>query len=610
VSTGFSLREVRVTGAGVEDAVIAFEDGLNVIAGPSDTGKTYVAQCLSFMLGGGKRPKEIPEAAAYDTVKVTLVARDGGTSHSLSRRLDGTGTIEHTTGDEPARPLRAQHDPKRSDTLPAFLLSLSGLSGRTVRMRVHGKTRPLAFSDIARLFVVDEETVMSERSPILSGQNTDKLVERRTFRLLITGEDDAGVVALEKPEIARSRRTARTEVLQELMGSVRSDLQRLQISGSVREAEAREQEWAKRSEAAAAELDRVRTAALPVERHRREVLAALRQTRSLAEHRGELQARFALLRAQYESDLDRLALIEQAGGRLQQLTEERCPVCGAAAEHQQHEHRGEHVGAEEVAASCRAEAAKIGVLMADLAQTVAANDAELGRLAAQAADQGEALAQAERELTSVLQPQMGGATRALRESEAGRSREVRAIELLRRAEELNALLADAKATTVPTRAEGSTEGASAAEAEAFTTCVEQLLRSWHFPDVDRVTWSENDSDIVVSGRARASYGKGKRAIMRAAFNLGLLRVLADQERASPGVVLIDSPLVVYREPDPGEEAFPPAVKQHFYEAVAEEFTDTQVVVFENDEPPASVGQVASVTVFSGKATGRRGFIPS
>jgi hypothetical protein len=67
--------------------------------------------------------------------------------------------------------------------------------------------------------------------------------------------------------------------------------------------------------------------------------------------------------------------------------------------------------------------------------------------------------------------------------------------------------------------------------------------------------------------------------------------------------------VVYRERDPGEEAFPLAVKQHFYEAVARDFTDAQVIVFENDEPPASVAHDATVSVFSGTAAGRRGFIP-
>jgi len=54
MKTGLALRELRLTGPGVEDAVITFSDGLNVIAGPSDTGKTYVAQCLSFLLGTSK----------------------------------------------------------------------------------------------------------------------------------------------------------------------------------------------------------------------------------------------------------------------------------------------------------------------------------------------------------------------------------------------------------------------------------------------------------------------------------------------------------------------------------------------------------------------------
>lgn len=610
MNSGLALRELRVTGPDVQDAVIRFADGLNVIAGPSDTGKTYVAQCLSFLLGSGSSPKEIPEAAAYDVARAVLVARGDGAEHVLVRRLDGSGAIEHTTGDEPARSLRIRHEAKRTDTLPALLLGLSGLTGRVVRTHVYGKTRPLAFSDVARLFVVDEETVISERSPVLSGQHKDRLVERRIFRLLLTGLDDTGVVALDKPEVARGRRAARTEVLEELAAGVRAELERMDIKGGLEEAQQRADEAAIRADTAASELARAQRAAEPVEKHRRQTLEHLRQTRSLSEHRRELRTRFALLKAQYESDLERLALVEQAGGLLEQLTEERCPVCGASAQHQQHERRRERVGASDIALSCRAEAAKIRVLMRDLDATIAANDEEISRLETQEAEQSGVLAENERELSLVLNPQVATITRVLRESENARRCEQQAIGLLRRVNEFNTLAAEAKTTTIPARADGSTGGASAAEAEAFATCAETLLRSWHFPDVDRVTWSEGDEDIVVSGRARASYGKGKRAIMRAAFNLALLRVLADQQRPSPGIVLIDSPLVVYREPDTGEEGFPPAVKQHFYQEVARAFSDTQVIIFENEEPSTTAADLASVTLFTGTDVGRAGFIPA
>lgn len=247
--------------------------------------------------------------------------------------------------------------------------------------------------------------------------------------------------------------------------------------------------------------------------------------------------------------------------------------------------------------------------MRDLDVTINANEAQLAELDAQESRDGEALDGIERELGSVLNPNISKAARALRDSEAGRAREMRAVELLRRSSDLASRLEAAEVTTVPTRAEGSTDGASAGETEAFTKRVEELLKSWHFPDVNRVTWSETKQDIVVSGRNRDSYGKGKRAIMRAAFNLALLRVLIDEQRPTPGLVLIDSPLVVYREPDVGEESFPLAVKQNFYETVAREFTDGQVVIFENDEPPATVAKQASITAFTGTRAGRTGFIP-
>jgi hypothetical protein len=73
-------------------------------------------------------------------------------------------------------------------------------------------------------------------------------------------------------------------------------------------------------------------------------------------------------------------------------------------------------------------------------------------------------------------------------------------------------------------------------------------------------------------------------------------------------LVIDSPLVVYREPDTGEEGFPPAVKQHSYEAVADDSKDAQVIILENEEPPASVRADPHVELFTGTASGRRGFV--
>ena len=79
--------------------------------------------------------------------------------------------------------------------------------------------------------------------------------------------------------------------------------------------------------------------ATALEERRRVAWTKLRRSESRTAALTELQQRFALLHEQYVSDLRRLESIAEAGTRLGQMSEERCPVCGAPSEHQEHEHR-------------------------------------------------------------------------------------------------------------------------------------------------------------------------------------------------------------------------------------------------------------------------------
>jgi hypothetical protein len=75
--------------------------------------------------------------------------------------------------------------------------------------------------------------------------------------------------------------------------------------------------------------------------------------------------------------------------------------------------------------------------------------------------------------------------------------------------------------------------------------------------------------------------------------------------------VIDSPLVVYRQPDAGEEGFSSDVKLAFYYDLSQSYQDAQVIVIENDAPPDDLDTANAVNVirFTGTNQGRRGFIP-
>jgi len=323
----------------------------------------------------------------------------------------------------------------------------------------------------------------------------------------------------------------------------------------------------------------------------------------------ELQRRFALLEQQYLSDLRRLESIAEAGARLGQMNEERCPVCGATAEHQEHEHQKAEAAPEDVAQSCLAEAAKIRLLISDLRLTRADNDREVARLDELSMQAKERVRIVASQLTEMLKPRVEVALQRLLESQANRDTYRRALELHGRMNELQGLQADLGLAAPGKGAELESARVRSDEAEAFSKEVESLLRDWHFPGLDRVTFSEGDQDIVISGRTRASHGKGVRAIAHAAFNLALLKFCHKEERPHPGFVLIDSPLVVYREPDTDEGGFSHDVKDAFYRSLARQFQSSQAIIFENEDPPSDLGDDANIIRFSGAQRGRQGFIP-
>lgn len=606
--TGFQLRRLTLVGRGVPNAVMQFNEGLNVVSGPSDTGKTFIVQCIDYMLGGKDVPEPIPEAAQYETVRLALNLSEGDDEVVLERSIRGGDFNLISTG-KADRHLSAKHSAGDKDSVSQYLLGLSELTGKKVRKNKQGATREVSFRDLVRLIVVDEETIISKTSPILSGQYTTGTAESAVFRLLLTGIDDSSLISSEDPKVAKGRQAGKVEMLDLLLNQTKGRMAEMQLPGDVQSWQGQLTQIETLYEAAQKELAAEQQNAALLEGQRRAELNGLRQLESRSGVLRELQRRFALLEQQYFSDLRRLESIAEAGARLGQMNEERCPVCGAAADHQEHEHQKAEAAPEDVALSCLAEAAKIKFLISDLHLTRASNDREIVRLNDLCEQAKERVRQVAIQLTEMLKPRVEVALLRLRESQTTRDVYRRALELHGRVNELQGLMAELGGAAAGKGPELESARVRSDEAEVFSKEVEALLHAWHFPGLDRVTFSEGDQDIVISGRTRASHGKGVRAIAHAAFNLALLKSCLKREMPHPGFVLIDSPLVVYREPDTDEGNFSHDVKDAFYRSIAEDFRASQVIIFENEDPPSDLGSDANVIRFTGAPHGRQGFIP-
>jgi hypothetical protein len=610
VKYGFALRRLALTGPGLPAAELTFTRGLNVITGPSDTGKSFVLQCIDYALGGGDVPKEIPEAGRYTTVILEIESNHDKRVYALERSLRG-GDVRLSTQGADDRILAAKHQGGKEDTVSQFLLDLSGLGAKKVRTNQQGKTRPLSFRDIAPLFLIDEESVIKDTSPVLSGQVINRTVESGVFRLLLTGTDDSSVIAKEDAKVAKARQEGKAEILAGLLKKAREEFANVGGVGTIVDERDRLTRLDAALQAATAERDAEQANASPVEAKRKAAWKQLRKVDSRLNVLEELQRRFGLLQEQYASDLRRLEAIAEAGSRLEQLKEERCPMCGAVAEHHDNSHRAEPLAQADVSQACQAEAAKTKALRHDLQTTRASTAAEVEQLAAERDTRQAEFDAVDSELKALLSQRVDVASKKVDEVRARRDACKKAVDVLQRLQELEALLAEANTRQKRERAEGPATAVSTGQAESFSQEVESLLRAWRYPpSLDRVTFSEKDQDLVISGRARKTHGKGVRAVYRAAFNLALLRHCVREERPFPNLVLIDSPLIVYEKPDDGEAEFPQDVKRYFWESVRSSFIDAQVIILENRRQLPDDGIAgANVVQFTGNDQKRRGFIP-
>lgn len=613
--TGFQLRALRATGHGKPPAEVLFGPGCNVISGASNTGKSYILQCIDFMLGGSKRPKRIKESTGYESLFLEFEDHNHQ-AHQLERSLSGHGFVHRIIANGATlseENLSEKHDPNDKQTVSALLLSLSSALGRKIRQNQSGKVRSLSFRDLSWLALVDEMRIISDESPVLSGQYTARTEELSVFKLVLTGVDDSSVIATESRKESKARQKAQLELLDRLIPELEAEITKFDKEPASIE------ERRKRTDQAIAARTEVLTASQQEiaenEQRRREAWEKAKKLERRQASTVELRSRFAFLEKHYNNDLARLQAIIEMDSYFSQLQQVRCPLCGASTDqHDPSVHDGQSPDQlENIRHACRAEIAKIKGLLRDLVGTTTQLDSELSTINEQYSAQASLFESTTKEILTRLAP-------AAKQHELELTQVMSIRDRLAHAEVLHGRLLSLQAerneiASYVWKAEPREDASDilmSQSVEAFTLKVQSVLEAWRYPDLTRVTFSDEKVDLVISGKERASEGKGFRAIAYAAFMIGLLDFCAEStvNLPHPGLVVLDSPLVTYKRRDttPGEE-ISEDVTAAFYEALAKLPAGKQVIVLENNDPPAALHSQINYTHFSRSTTGRYGFFP-
>lgn len=605
------INRLRAVGTDVPPAEIEFGDGLTVLSGASNSGKSYVAQCLYYMLCGQAPPKTVRGDSAYHTLLLEITAEsDAVTSpFTIQRGLRGGDVALHQcsitswTPDGEHTVLAWKHTPKNETNLSRFLLRLCGLDGRMLQYRA-ASTRMISFNDLKRFMIVNETTIIADKSPVFpSGQRQDATGEKATFDFLISGQDATGVIVRPDIKIEKAKWRAQDELFTQLITETTAQISALSAPNVAQLVAA---------EARVAELleanDQRTTAVAELNNTRREQWGALKARQARLEAVDQLLFRFGLLKEHYKSDVDRLTFVAEGEFLLSQLSEVKCPLCQSQMSAPLDDAVPVATRAITIQQSCLAERHKIERSIADLEITTSSLVEERRQLTEEITGIQQRIREAERAINSELQPAIAASNKEMEQLNQVRQRAALAEALRARLQSMedmkNALGPEPKRTKA-TKAEASI-GASLQEKgrRAFGDEVQRLLESWRYPNAG-VTEFNEVLDLVVNGESRFSQGKGHRAVLTAAFTIALMNVANGRH---PQFVVIDSPLTSYK----GADAY--KVEEDlisgFYESLINTPAHQQIIVIENDDPPSDLIPRMRHIHFSGPSgDGRTGFYP-
>lgn len=590
------INELRSLGTG-KIAKLEFKRGLNIITGASNTGKSYIIECIDYLFGAENPPKDIAESKDYNFLLLEL--EYNSKVFTIKRYLRGSDTqVIHLyeCSIENVEKYEYQElgiNAKTKTSISSYILDLMEYSDKKVLSKIKtNKTKQISLREIVDFIIVSETNIINDESPIFS-DNYEATYKKSLFNFLLTNHDNSDLLEIEDPKLTKAKLSAKIDVYDKLITETSEKIEEL-VEYKIEDLNEQINSLEHQYEYNTTLLNRKTT-------ERVEYIKNIEKFKNLSIESSRLLNKYNLLKNYYVNDIERLDFVEEGSFYLNQLRNYPCPICNNNIDNSQ-------IYYDEILYSCNKENEKIKIKIGDLEQTILYENKNIENYTNKINELNKKIYSLTIEIDNELKPH----------SKVLKNRIDNILTLQKKIELKKKLRNDiALYTSYRQECQNALNNYKVNNEipiieykyyTNFANTTKLLLDNWKYKDDCNVMFDSTTYDIEIDGKPRGHLGKGHRALTHAAFTIGLQSYMYNNDFSFPAFIILDSPLLSLKEADYETEKVSNAIQNAFWNDLAKTKHDRQIIIFDNKEPNEKIKQISNYIKFTGnKNKGRYGF---
>lgn len=590
---GFWIKKVSLSGEGEENpATVEFNNGLNIISGPSNTGKSWIVDAINYALGANNTAIDVKE---YEYVE--LVIDNDKDQMTIIRPLFVSKSSSFIEWDKKGIygcfPYRVDDKTDRI-SFTDILFDFIGISKMHYipKNEDYAKQR-LTFRTFSHLFVTDQ-TYLQTKKPILLAESFGATASKSAILCMLKGDEYTSKEPLEPKQVRQHKQKGVAEYISSQINDYNSYI-----------AKNKEYYHADSDEGLLNTIEKLENTIKDREIQLSEMQAKSTEcSEAISAKKEELIAgevlhdKYVVLAEQYDSDLKRLAFIIEGQTEYKMIKKQKkCPLCGTDIVEKDIDYIQ---AAQQEIYNVLALKNDLGFATDDLLESNRMLESEIEKLSALKKDVDVEI---EKNLLSELNTLRSELKKYTEQIEKRKEYQMVNNLLLQSSIDFEEYSKPVKDNEDKYRPNNDI----LEYANAIEECMHSILSQCEFDGLKRLTFDVNKWDVKINGSEKKSFGQGYRTYINTAMLLTVRKLLADDtDSYYPGFLVLDSPLVTLKESK--EKEVSDTMKVGLFEYLWLNQKEGQVIVIENELPNINLRNINHIE-FTGNETGRYGFIP-